>query len=73
MKTIEDVKNDLVTYLLSVDKSKLSMTDLRTYCDIVKLVDSLYKPEPVEYWKDIFQTVNHGFGSNYRPVETKEV
>lgn len=73
MKTIKDLKNDLVDHLLCIDKSKLSMMDLKTYCEIIKLVDEMDKPGPDEFWKSAVQTLNSGYNSAYRPVEMKEV
>ncbi len=72
MKTIVDVKSDLLNHLFAIDKSKLNMIDLKTYCEIVKIVDDLSKPDQLDFWKDTLKTLNSGFGGNYKPVEMKE-
>jgi len=72
MKTIKDLKDDLSDHLFAVDKSKLNMMDLKTYCEIIKLVDEMNKPGPDEFWKSAMQNLNYGYNSGYRPVEMKE-
>lgn len=72
MKTITDVKNDLVNHLFLIDKTGLNMMDLRTYCEIVKIVDDMNRPNPNDFLKDTLKTLNSGFGGNYKPVEMKE-
>lgn len=72
MRTIKDLKNDLVDHLMNIDKTKLSMMDLKTYGEIVRLVDEMDKPDLSERWADMLKTVNTGFGGYYHPVEMKE-
>ncbi len=71
MRTIKDLKGDLSEHLFAIDKTKLSMFDLKTYCEIIKLVDEMDKPGPDEFWKSAMNTLNSGFNSGYRPVEMK--
>ncbi len=72
MKTIKDLKDDLLDHLFAIDKTKMSMMDLKTYCEIVKLVDDMSKTGPDEFFRSAMQTLNYGFGGSYRPVEMKE-
>lgn len=72
MKTIKELKDDLSDHLFSIDKTKLSMFDLRTYCEIIKLFDDMNKPGPDEFLKSTMQALTSGYNSNYRPVEMKE-
>lgn len=72
MRNIRDLKDDLVNHLLNVDKTKLSMMDLKLYSEIVRLVDEMDKPDLSDRWNDLFKTFNTGFGGNYHPVEMKE-
>lgn len=37
MKSIEDVKNNLINTLTSIDLNKLSIFDLKTYAEIMKI------------------------------------
>lgn len=73
MKTIKDLKDDLSDHLFAIDKSKLNMWDLKTYCEIIKLVDEMNKPGPNDMLKEAFQALNSGYNGGYRPVEMKEV
>lgn len=75
MKTITDVKDDLINHLFLIDKTKLNMMDLKTYSEIVKIVDGLSKPGEVDFFKETLETMKtlgSGFGGNYKPVEMKE-
>ncbi len=73
MKTIKDLKDDLSDHLFAIDKSKLSMMDLKIYCEIIKIVDEMSKPGPDEFWKSAMNIFSSGYNSGYRPVKMKEV
>lgn len=48
MSTAKDVRDDLVSYLMSIDKKTLNMYDLRIYCDMVESLMRMSKPDMSE-------------------------
>lgn len=72
MSTISDVKDSMVKHLLEIDKTKLSMMDLRTYCEIVSMMDTLYKPDFNSHLAELMNVFNSNSAAQYRPVELKE-
>lgn len=59
-KTIDEIKQDLIDHLASMDKEKMNMMDLNTYAIIVKMVDDMMKPDPSEYLKETIQMMREG-------------
>lgn len=47
-KTIDEVKQDLIDHLSTIDKTKLNIMDLNCYTAIVKTIDDMMKPDPSE-------------------------
>lgn len=55
MATIEDVKQDLYTYMIGMNKDKLTMPDLHEYSRIVKEIDA---PDPYSFLKGAYGLAN---------------
>lgn len=72
MKTVNDLKTELIDHLAAVDKSKLDMRDLKTYCEVVKMVDELNGPTFYDTWSLVSKTFDAYSGKKYHPVELKE-
>lgn len=70
MTTLKDLTQDLMDYLLTIDKKKLSMMDLNTYCGMLKTVKELKTPtfeETMEKHSKCFSS----FGYLPAPVKLK--
>jgi hypothetical protein len=44
MKTIEELKNELVVRIEELDKSQMGLHDLICYADLLKKADDLFQP-----------------------------
>ncbi len=52
MHTIDEVKQELIEHLYSLDKTKMSISDLRTYADTVQLACNIVKSDKDDmFWK----------------------
>lgn len=60
-KTIDELKQELVDYLATVDKAKLNMMDLNGYVTVLKMVDDMLRPDPSEYFKETMQMISNGY------------
>lgn len=59
MATISTLKDELVEHLASIDKSKLSMDELRKYVDIVEISDRMVNGDGYNRFLDsAFNTLN---------------
>lgn len=67
MNSVQDLKQDLIDYLMSMDKSKMSMTDLDGYIFAVKSVLDMDKPNPFEAAYAALQ--NHGINPTKEGAE----
>lgn len=50
MEIVEKVKNNLAEYMLSIDKSSLSMDELEKYAETVDIIDKMFRPDWKELW-----------------------
>jgi len=48
MHSVQDLKQDLIDYLMGLDKSKMSMNDLGGYLFLVKSLVDMERPNPFE-------------------------
>lgn len=71
MHTIDEVKQELIEHLYSLDKTKMSISDLRTYADTVQLACNIVKSDKDDMFLEMFKTINSGVGFN-RAATTKE-
>lgn len=60
-KTINELKQELVDYLATVDKTKLNMMDLHGYATVLKMVDDMLKPDPSEYFNETLKAISNGY------------
>lgn len=60
MKTITELKQDLIEHLATIDKTKLNMMDLNAYVTVLKMADDMMKPDPYEYFKTAMGTIHNG-------------
>ncbi len=68
--TTENLKNELLTTLGSIDKNKLSLPDLRLYADILKTVSEIQEKNYFETLTGIF---SNGFGLGTVPATVSEL
>ena len=71
MHTIDEVKQELIEHLYSLDKTKMSISDLRTYADTVQLACNIVKSDKDDMFLEMFKTINSGVGFN-RAAATME-
>lgn len=71
MNNIEDLKSDFINYLSNVDKTKLSMIDLKTYAEIVQIVDGIGRKEYFETMIEKMSDTFSGTNTKYQPIEMK--
>lgn len=73
MTTVTDLKTELINYLADIDKTKLSMDEIKTYISILAALHDMERPDPAE---KMIQTMtamqNVGFGERAKPVAMKE-
>lgn len=48
MKTIDELKQEFLDYLATMDKSKMNMFELANYADLLHKTDLLFKPDYVD-------------------------
>lgn len=53
MKTIDELKQEFVDYLATMDKSKMSMVELANYADLLHKADLLFKPDYVDMFAKV--------------------
>ena len=71
MHTIDEVKQELIEHLYSLDKTKMSVSELRTYADTDQVAFNIAKSDKDDMFLEIFKTINSGAGFN-RAAATKE-
>lgn len=59
MSSAKDLRDNFVSHLMSIDKSRLNMCDLRIYCDMVEAVTRMSKPD----MSDSLQAIMAGMNS----------
>lgn len=62
-KTIDELKQDLIDHLATVDKTKLNMMDLNGCTTVLKMLDDMLRPDPSEYLKETMQMISNGYGN----------
>lgn len=63
-KSIDEIKQDLIDHLATIDKTKLNMMDLNCYTVIVKTVDDMMKPDPSEYFKETMKAISDTYNNS---------
>ena len=48
MKTVEELKQEFVDHIATLDKSKMSMYELSNYADLLRKADELFAPSYAE-------------------------
>nr|DAK04950.1 MAG TPA: hypothetical protein [Caudoviricetes sp.] len=72
MEIVEKVKNSLVEYMLNIDKSSLSMSELREYSETVDIIDKMFRPDWKELWVQNACCCGGGInGIDKNDIETK--
>lgn len=56
-KTIDELKEELIDHLATIDKTKLNMMDLNSYVIALKMADDMMRPDPSEYFKEAMKTI----------------
>ncbi len=69
---ITDIKSHLIEHIGSIDLEKLSLSELREYCALVKDAEGLARSD-TDMIKNIMDKYCTGFGLGYnRPAPVKE-
>ena len=55
MHTIDEVKQELIEHLYSLDKTKMSVSELRTYADTVQVACNIAKSDKDDMFLEIFR------------------
>lgn len=67
---IEQEKNELVETLHSLDKEKLSLSDLRLYAEILKILSEIQEKS---YFELLTETLKSGGGLGARPITVSDL
>lgn len=67
---IEKAKSDLIQTLSSIDKEKLSLSDLRLYAETLKIVSEI---QAKSYAEMLAETLSKGSALGYKPVTVSEL
>lgn len=59
--TIDEMKNDLLKTLDSMDKNKLSLHELRTYAEVLKTVSDIQGKSYIDYLTQTMSGVGFGY------------
>lgn len=62
-KTIDELKQELIDHLATIDKTKLNMMDLNGYVTMLKMVDDMMKPDPGEYLKETMKAISDSYSN----------
>lgn len=65
-KTIDELKQELIDHLATIDKTKLNIIDLNGYAAVLKMVDDMVKPDPSEVFNETMKAIYTG--ANYCAV-----
>lgn len=60
---LEKIKQDLIEHLGSVDKTKLSLFELKLYAETVKIADDMAKPDAVSEWMKALEKFSGGYNT----------
>lgn len=63
MKTVDELKQEFVDHIATLDKSKMSMYELSNYADLLRKADELFAPS---YAEMIANGAFAHFGANQR-------
>lgn len=58
MSDAKELRDDFVSHLMSIDKSRLNMCDLRIYCDMVEAVTRMSRPDVSDSLQAIMAGMN---------------
>lgn len=72
MMTIEQVKTGLIETLDSMDKDKLSLSDLQLYANILKTISEIQTKSYAESFAETFSALGGGFGG-MKPTTISEL
>lgn len=67
---IEQAKSDLIQTLSSIDKEKLSLSDLRLYAETLKIVSEI---QAKSYSEMLAETFANGSSLGYKPMTVSEL
>ena len=70
MTTTENLKNELLDTIGSIDKNKLSLLDLKMYADILKTVSEIQEKS---YFDTMAEVMSGGFGLNHAPTTVSDL
>lgn len=70
MTTTENLKNELLDTLGSIDKNKLSLLDLKMYADILKTASEI---QAKSYLDTMAEVMSGGFGLANAPTTVSEL
>lgn len=65
---IEQIKSDLLETLGSINKDKLSLYDLKTYAEIVKIISETNNKDYMDKLVESMSTVSSGFNGPKVPI-----
>lgn len=66
---IEEAKNNLLATIDSIDRDKLSLLDLKTYAETLKIISEIQTKSFSEY----ISQFSSGLGFNYKPTTVSEL
>ncbi len=65
---VQDIKNGILDTLDSIDMDKLSICDLKTYAEILKIVSDTRTDDLEAFWKKAMDTINTSSGYKYPTI-----
>lgn len=72
---LDEIKKEFFEHLHKIDKSKLSIYDLKVYVDILKVADEIDRANKPDKWMEMLMAIPSTMGTmpQYKPVDLKEV
>ncbi len=70
--TVESLKQELIDHLHSIDKSKLSMMELKTYADMVKTIGEIPQSNYLDTLMKTFSNCYAGVAASPAPMKGGE-
>lgn len=69
-KTVDELKQELIDHLATIDKTKLNIMDLNGYVTALKMVDDMMKPDPSEAIFDrTMSMMREGYFNGFKGTE----
>lgn len=66
---IEEAKNNLLATIDNIDRNKLSLLDLKTYAETLKIISEIQ----TKSFSDYISQISNGFGCGYKPTTISEL